>query len=71
LKQQLLGPGIFNDQVPQIVVEKDEWQRVEKDEWQRAESLGDWTLIGVIVAPAFSFEGFEMALPGWEPNEKS
>lgn len=36
--------------------------------WQRAESLGDWTLLGCTVAPAFVFEGFEMAPPGWEPG---
>ena len=36
--------------------------------WQMAESLGDWTLLGCTVAPAFVFEGFEMAPPGWEPG---
>jgi predicted cupin superfamily sugar epimerase len=35
--------------------------------WQSARSLGDWTLVGCVVAPAFSFEGFEMAPPGWSP----
>jgi Uncharacterized conserved protein len=37
-------------------------------DWQAAESLGDWTLAGCTVAPAFQFEGFEMAPPGWSPN---
>jgi len=36
--------------------------------WQAARSLGAWTLIGATVAPAFQFEGFEMAPPGWEPG---
>lgn len=36
--------------------------------WQAAESLGAWTLLGCTVAPAFLFEGFEMAPPGWEPG---
>ena len=36
--------------------------------WQRARSLGDWTLVGCTVAPAFRFEGFELAPPGWEPR---
>ena len=36
--------------------------------WQAAESLGAWTLVGCTVAPAFVFEGFEMAPPGWEPG---
>ena len=35
--------------------------------WQSARSLGDWTLVGCTVAPAFQFSGFEMAPPGWEP----
>ncbi len=36
--------------------------------WQAARSLGSWTLIGATVAPAFRFEGFELAPPGWEPK---
>ena len=36
--------------------------------WQAARSLGAWTLIGATVAPAFQFEHFEMAPPGWEPS---
>ena len=35
--------------------------------WQAARTLGDWTLVGCVVAPACSFEGFELAPPGWEP----
>ncbi len=35
--------------------------------WQDAESLGTWTLVSCIVAPAFEFAGFEMAAPGWSP----
>jgi predicted cupin superfamily sugar epimerase len=35
--------------------------------WQSAHSLGAWTLMGCIVAPAFEFDGFELAPPGWEP----
>ena len=36
--------------------------------WQSARSLGDWTLIGCTVSPAFEFDGFEMAPEGWEPG---
>ena len=36
--------------------------------WQAAETAGDWTLVGCAVAPAFDFDGFEMAPPGWEPG---
>ena len=35
--------------------------------WQAARSLGSWSLVGCIVAPAFDFDGFELAPPGWEP----
>lgn len=36
--------------------------------WQAAESLGAWTLVSCTVCPAFRFEGFELAPPGWEPE---
>lgn len=35
--------------------------------WQAAEPLGAWTLVTCTVAPAFRFEGFELAPPGWAP----
>jgi predicted cupin superfamily sugar epimerase len=35
--------------------------------WQTAETLGRWTLVSCIVAPAFTFDGFEMAAPDWRP----
>lgn len=35
--------------------------------WQEAISAGAWTLVSCIVAPAFQFEGFELAPPGWSP----
>ena len=35
--------------------------------WQAASSLGAWTLVSCIVAPAFQFEGFELAPPNWSP----
>jgi predicted cupin superfamily sugar epimerase len=35
--------------------------------WQSAESCGAWTLVGCTVAPAFQFEGFELAPEGWQP----
>lgn len=36
--------------------------------WQAAGSLGTWTLVGCTVSPAFSFAGFTLAPPGWEPE---
>ena len=46
-----LGPGLFADEHPQVIVPT--------DAWQSARSLGDWTLVGCTVSPAFQFEGFE------------
>jgi predicted cupin superfamily sugar epimerase len=36
--------------------------------WQAARTLGAWTLVGCTVAPPFTFEGFELAPPGWRPQ---
>ena len=36
--------------------------------WQAAQPLGEWTLVGCIVAPAFTFDGFELAPEGWDPG---
>ncbi len=35
--------------------------------WQTAACLGHWTLVCCVVAPAFRFEGFELAPPDWRP----
>lgn len=43
---------------------------VPRGHWQTAVSLGRWTLVSCVVAPAFRFEGFEMAPPGWRPIPK-
>ena len=39
--------------------------------WQAAEPLGHWTLVGCTVAPAFEFEGFELAPPDWRPSPRN
>jgi predicted cupin superfamily sugar epimerase len=57
---QVLGPDIGAGQRPQIVVPA--------SHWQSARTLGEWTLVGCTVSPAFSWEGFELAKPGWEPG---
>ena len=36
--------------------------------WQSAVSMGGWTLVGCIVAPAFEFAGFELASRDWAPG---
>ena len=35
--------------------------------WQSAQPLGDWSLLGCVVAPGFEFVHFEMAPPDWSP----
>ncbi|MBB6249805.1 cupin domain-containing protein [Nitrospirillum iridis] len=56
----ILGVDLSAGQRPQGVVPA--------DHWQAAESLGDWTLVGCTVAPAFEFRAFEMAPPDWAPK---
>ncbi len=58
-----LGPELAAGQRPQIVVPS--------GAWQTAESLGAYTLVGCTVAPAFSFDGFELAPDDWFPKPRS
>jgi uncharacterized protein len=57
-----LGAAFSRGERPQAVVRA--------GVWQAANTLGDWTLVGCTVAPAFQFEGFELAPPGWEPDRQ-
>ncbi|MCQ8277642.1 cupin domain-containing protein [Acetobacteraceae bacterium KSS8] len=57
-----LGPDAGLGQYLQAVVPR--------QHWQCAVSLGRWTLVSCVVAPAFSFEGFELAPPGWRPTPR-
>jgi predicted cupin superfamily sugar epimerase len=54
-----LGGAVLEDDQPQAVVPI--------GAWQAARPVGAWSLVGCIVAPAFSFDGFELAPDGWEP----
>jgi predicted cupin superfamily sugar epimerase len=56
----ILGDDLANGQRPQAVVPA--------FAWQAAVSLGRWTLVGCTVAPAFSFDGFELAPRNWQPR---
>lgn len=56
----LLGSRALEDETPQAVVEP--------RAWQAARSTGEWTLVGCTVSPAFDFDGFELAPPGWQPE---
>lgn len=57
----ILGLDFTSAQHPQYTIEA--------GAWQAAETLGDWTLVGCAVAPAFHFSKFELAPPGWEPTQ--
>ena len=53
-----LGPDVLNGESPQLIVPA--------HHWQAARSTGDYTLVGCTVSPAFRFDGFEMAAPGFD-----
>ena len=55
----MLGPDLGAGEVLQAVVPK--------GEWQAAQSLGRWSLVSCVVAPAFEFSGFELAPAGFTP----
>jgi hypothetical protein len=59
VEERILGGDLVDGQRPQLLVAE--------GDWQSAESLGRWTLVGCTVAPAFEFEGFEMAPADFEP----
>jgi hypothetical protein len=47
----LVGPGLEHDQRPQVVVPA--------GAWQRARTLGDYSLVGCTVSPAFEWSYLE------------
>ena len=55
-----LGPDLAGGEALQAVVPA--------QAWQEASSLGTWSLVSCVVAPAFEFAGFEMAPAGWSPS---
>ena len=58
--RHVLGPDLAAGERPHVVVPP--------NAWQAARPLGDWTLVTCTVAPAFIFDRFEMAPPGWTPG---
>lgn len=60
--ETVLGPDILGGETAQVIVPE--------RHWQAARSMGDWTLVGCTVSPAFSFEGFHMADTNWVPGTK-
>jgi uncharacterized protein len=55
-----LGPNIGEGETLQLAVPA--------GAWQEAETLGPWTLVACVVAPAFEFKGFELAPAHWYPG---
>ncbi|MSO86264.1 MAG: cupin domain-containing protein [Acidimicrobiia bacterium] len=60
VQEQMLGVDLAAGEEPQ--------RRVPAGWWQAAEPLGAWTLMSCTVSPAFRFETFELAEPGWSPG---
>jgi predicted cupin superfamily sugar epimerase len=59
VRTTVLGVDLVAGQRPQATVPA--------GAWQAAETTGEFTLVGCTVAPAFRYDGFELAPPGWEP----
>ncbi len=55
-----LGHDLGSGERPQLIVPA--------NAWQSARSLGDWTLCGCTVSPAFDFAGSELAPPTFAPT---
>lgn len=61
LRTHKLGKNIAEGEQPQLVIPA--------RAWQSATPLGQYGLVGCTVSPAFLFEGFELAPPGWAPGK--
>lgn len=59
--ETVLGPGVAAGQVLQATVPPDAWQSAEPADG------APYALVSCVVVPAFSFDHFEMAGPGWSP----
>ena len=59
--ETILGTDIWAGEQPQCTIPA--------GVWQAAKSLGDWTLVGCAVGPAFQFSDFELAPPDWHPED--
>jgi len=58
----LLGMDVARGEQPQLTIPR--------GCWQSATSLGTFTLVTCVVTPAFQFDDFEMAPPGWAPRRR-
>ncbi|MBB3954344.1 cupin domain-containing protein [Novosphingobium sediminicola] len=55
-----LGGDVLNGEAPQGVIPT--------GHWQSARAGDGWALVSCAVAPGFTFDGFELAPPGWNPG---
>jgi uncharacterized protein len=63
IREIRLGADVLAGGQPQLPIAPGEWQSAEAD--------GGWALVSCIVSPAFEFEGFTLAPPGWSPGSGS
>jgi predicted cupin superfamily sugar epimerase len=63
ISETRLGPDLAGGERLQVLVPA--------GAWQAAEPLQTWSLAACIVAPAFSFESFELAPPGFDPMDRA
>ena len=57
-----LGPQVLAGHAPQALVPA--------GHWQAAEPVGGWALVSCVVVPGFTFDGFELAPPEWQPGRQ-
>lgn len=60
------GPVTTHTLGPQIGMNKGPQAIVPKYHWQAARTTGDWTLAGCTVSPGFQFDGFTLAVRGFD-----
>lgn len=60
-----LGGDLNQGQKPQVIVPAGWWQSARPAD----QGTHGWSLAGCTVAPAFDFDGFDMAPNGWAPGE--
>lgn len=64
------GVSIQEETLGREVASRQDYHRVvSKGTWFSMHSTGDWSLIGCTVAPAFSFDDFELAPKNWVPGK--
>lgn len=63
VQRRVLGGDVAGGEMPQL--------RIPAKQWQAAEAKTGWALVSCVVAPAFRFDGFELAPPGWAPGQPS